>query len=189
MNPADWFATGPWESPERLICSILILALSALLQATIGFAAGVLGIPLLLWAGNSLPESQILIITAMLPQNLMGLWRLRKNLTVQDVAVPASIRVAFLPIGILGLSTIIASAPHLIDQIVGVLILFAVVTQWVSGENWKSAGRWYWVLPTFGVSGVLQGLSGMSAPPMVLWLQGQRVPTDKRREPFCFRCI
>jgi uncharacterized protein len=181
MSLNELLMAGPWESTERLVLSMLVLALSAMLQATLGFAAGVLGIPLLMWSGNSLPEAQLMIITAMLPQNLLGLWRLRSHVTLREIAWPGLIRVLCLPLGLLGMSTILVTAPHWIDPLIGTLILVAVVTQWVRGSSWPTAGRWYWVLPTFGLSGLLQGLTGMSAPPMVLWLQGQRLPADKSR--------
>ncbi len=61
------------------------------------------------------------------------------------------------------------------------MILLAVLLQGFVGIEWKSARRWYWMLAVFGGSGILQGLTGMSGPPMVLWVHGQRFPVDRVR--------
>ena len=169
----------------QLLASVLILAGSATLQATVGFAAGLLGIPLLLWAGNSLPQAQIMIITAMLPQNAYSLWKLREHTSLKEVAWPALIRLCFLPVGILGLAWLVTNSSSSIKPLVGSIVLVAVVMQTFSGRPWTSANKWYWVLTAFGASGLLQGLSGMSAPPMLLWLHGQRFAA-KRARSFLF---
>ena len=168
-----------WD--PQLVASILILAASATLQATVGFAAGLIGIPLLLWAGNSLPEAQIMIITAMLPQNAYSLWRLREHTSLKEIAVPASIRLAFLPLGIFGLAWLVQNSSDSIKPLVGGIVLLAVLMQTFNDRPWTSANKWYWVVTAFGASGLLQGLSGMSAPPMLLWLHGQRFAARRAR--------
>ena len=165
----------------QIIATIFILAGSACLQATVGFAAGLMGIPLLLWAGNSLPESQILIITAMLPQNALLLWKLRHHTSAAEIAVPAIVRLSFMPLGLFALSWLVHNWAGLIEPLIGAIVLTAVISQIVSGRRWETAGRWYWVLTTFGLSGVMQGLSGMSAPPMLLWVHGQRFSANRAR--------
>ena len=76
----------------QFVATVLILEGSACLQATVGFAAGLMGIPRLLWAGNTLPEAQVLIITAMLPQNALLVWKLRQHLDPWEIAAPAAHR-------------------------------------------------------------------------------------------------
>ena len=161
--------------------TLLILALAAFIQATVGFAAALFGLPLLLWAGNDLVASQIMIITAMLPQNILAVWKLRQSIDYREVALPAAIRIAALPIGIIGLSYVMTWSDAGIHQLVGLIILLAVALQAMVGIEWKTAQNWYWLLVTFGGSGILQGLSGMSGPPMVLWVHGQRYSADRAR--------
>ncbi|MGN6134677.1 MAG: TSUP family transporter [Aureliella sp.] len=165
----------------QFVATVLILAGSACLQATVGFAAGLMGIPLLLWAGNTLPEAQVLIITAMLPQNALLVWKLRQHLDPWEIAVPAAVRLSFMPVGLLALAWLVGNWSMAIQPLVGTMVLSAVATQLVRGRPWLTAGRWYWVLGTFGLSGVLQGLSGMSAPPMLLWVHGQRFSPNRAR--------
>jgi hypothetical protein len=166
---------------SRTMWSVLIVAAAALIQATVGFAAAVFGLPLLLWAGNDLMESQVLIITAMLPQNILAVWKLRKSIDFREVAWPATIRIAALPIGIAGLAVVLTWSASSINQFVGVLILLAIAIQAMVGIEWKGARKPIWMLTVFGGSGILQGISGMSGPPMVLWVHAQRYSTDRAR--------
>lgn len=165
----------------RTLWSVLIMAAAALIQATVGFAAAVFGLPLLLWAGNNLMESQVLIITAMLPQNILAVWKLRNSIDLREVLWPATIRIAALPIGIAGLAVVLTWSATRINQFVGVLILLAVAIQAMVGIEWKSARRPIWLVAVFGGSGILQGISGMSGPPMVLWVHAQRYSSDRAR--------
>jgi uncharacterized protein len=161
--------------------SLLILAFAAFIQATVGFAAALFGLPLLLWAGNDLVDSQIMIITAMLPQNILAVWKLRKSIDYREVTLPATIRIAALPIGIAGLAVVMTWSRAGIQQMVGIIVLIAVVLQSMVGIEWKNAKKLPWLALTFGGSGILQGLSGMSGPPMVLWVHGQRYSADRAR--------
>lgn len=165
----------------QTIATVLILAGSACLQATVGFAAGLMGIPLLLWVGNTLPEAQVLIITAMLPQNALLLWKLRSHTSLSETAFPAAVRLSCMPLGLLGLAWLVCNYEFIVQPLVGTIVLAAVLTQAFSGQSWHTAGRWYWIVATFGLSGLLQGLSGMSAPPMLLWVHGQRFSVNRAR--------
>lgn len=161
--------------------SCLIVAAAALVQATVGFAAAMFGLPLLLWVGNDFVESQVLLITAMFPQNLFSLWKLRRSIDLREVALPVAIRTAALPIGIAGLAVVVTWPQGSIQQFVGALILLALGIQTLVGAQWRSARHPLWMAVVFGGSGVLQGISGMSAPPMVLWVHAQRYSHDRAR--------
>ncbi len=166
---------------EQNAWSMAILALAAFVQTTVGFAAALIGLPLLLWAGNDLMESQILIISAMLPQNMLAVWKLRKSIDLREIVVPAALRIAALPIGIAGLAVVLTWSPASINQFVAVLILLTLIMQAIVGVEWKSAKHPFWIVTVFGGSGILQGISGMSGPPMVLWVHGQRYSVDRAR--------
>ena len=173
----DWLAT----IPTRSYINIAILGLAAFIQATVGFAAALFGLPLLLLAGNDLMESQVMIITAMLPQNLLAVWKLRSSIDYRETLLPAAIRIGALPIGVAGLAFVLTWQAASINQLVGAIVLLAVGLQSLVGIEWKNARRWYWLGLTFGGSGILQGLSGMSGPPMVLWVHAQRYSANRAR--------
>lgn len=161
--------------------NVFVLGLSALLQSTAGFGAALFGLPLLLWAGNSLVEAQILILSAMLPQNVFASWRLRKSIDYREVGIPATIRIVAMPIGVAGLVYLMTLSKETIGQFVGTVILMAIAVQCLTGVEWKNAKRWPWLLVVFGGSGILQGLTGTGGPPMVLWVHGQRYSVDRAR--------
>ncbi|MEM7477486.1 MAG: TSUP family transporter [Planctomycetota bacterium] len=154
---------------------------AATLQAAVGFAAAMFAIPLLFWAGNDLMSAQVMVITAMLPQNILGVYKLRESVTLKEVTAPALVRIAAIPIGIIGLTYVRTWSEDSVNQFVAVLILLAVASQAFIGVEWKNAKRWYWVVVTFGGSGILQGVSGISGPPMVLWVHGQRYSACRAR--------
>lgn len=181
MELLNEFLTTQGLLTTQVAISLCILALAALIQATVGFAAALVGLPLLIWAGNDLVSSQIMIISAMLPQNLLSVWKLRRSIDYSEVVVPAIIRIAALPIGVAGLVVVMTWSKGQINQLVGVIVLLAVAIQALAGVEWKNARWWPWLLLTFGGSGILQGLSGMSGPPMVLWVHGQRYSADRAR--------
>ncbi len=174
-------AANEASSTWPLLCSIAILAAAAFVQATVGFAAALFGLPLLLWAGNDLMQAQVLIITAMLPQNIFAVWKLREHLNWREIMWPAIIRISALPVGIAGLSSVMTWSSAAVNQLVGVIILGAIALQSLVGVEWKGARRPHWLFITFGGSGILQGLSGMSGPPMVLWVHGQRFSANHAR--------
>lgn len=161
--------------------TMLILALASFVQAAVGFAAALLGLPLLLWAGNNLMEAQILIFTAMLPQNIFAVWRLKECIDYREIVIPATVRILAMPLGVAGLVVVMTWPDSAVNRLVGVLILAAILCQLIVGVEWKSAKRWYWILITFGGSGFLQGLSGTSGPPLVLWVHGQKYAADRAR--------
>lgn len=176
-------ASDGWQATldRQAVLSILIVCLAAFVQATVGFAAALLGLPLLLWAGNDLMSSQVMVITAMMPQNILSVWKLRKSIQFREVLLPATIRISALPIGVLGLSAVMTWNSTSVNQMVGVIILLALGMQLLVGIQWKSAKQLHWIIATFGGSGILQGLSGMSGPPMVLWVHAQRYSADHAR--------
>lgn len=165
----------------RTLWSILIVAVAALIQSTVGFAAALFGLPLLLWVGNNLMESQVLIITAIFPQNVLAVWKLREHIDLREVVWPAAIRIAALPVGIAGLAVVLSWSASSINQFVGVMILLIVAMQSLVGIEWKGARKPIWLLIVFGGSGILQGISGLSGPPMVLWVHAQRYSSNRAR--------
>ena len=152
-----------------------------MLQASVGFGAALMGLPLLLLAGNQLFEAQLLLLCSMLPQNLSACWRLRKSIDYREVVVPATLRLLAMPIGVLGLTALMQQSESIISLVVGAIIVLALVLQSLAGVEFKHARKWPWMLLTFGGSGILQGLSGIGGPPLILWVYGQRYPVDRAR--------
>ena len=158
-----------------------ILAFCGALQAMIGFAAAMFGIPLLMLCGFEMPEAQVIVITAMLPQNILAVWQLRKELSWREWIIPALVRVAFLPLGVLVMGWMQEEAKPLLRQLVGGVMLTATGMQWLSKKEPKSESATHWMVGTFSLSGFLQGLCGMSGAPMVLWCYARPWSANKIR--------
>ncbi|HBE70321.1 MAG TPA: hypothetical protein DDW52_19405, partial [Planctomycetaceae bacterium] len=70
---------------SQSITAVAILTLAALVQSTVGFAAALFGLPLLMLAGIDLMSAVVMIITAMLPQNFLSVWKLRDSIQLKEV--------------------------------------------------------------------------------------------------------
>jgi uncharacterized membrane protein YfcA len=86
-----------------------------------------------------------------------------------------------MPIGVFGLGALMARSQETIGQVVGLIILISIGLQSLSGKRFERATSWPWMLITFGGSGLLQGLSGIGGPPMVLWTYSQNYTVDRAR--------
>jgi uncharacterized membrane protein YfcA len=147
----------------------------------IGFAAAMFGIPILMLCGFEMPEAQVIVITAMLPQNILAVWQLRKELSWREWIIPALVRVAFLPLGVFVMGWMQEEAKPLLRQFVGVVMLAATGMQWLSKKEPKNETATHWMVGTFSLSGFLQGLCGMSGAPMVLWCYARPWSANKVR--------
>lgn len=147
----------------------------------IGFAAAMFGIPLLMLCGFEMPEAQVIVITAMLPQNIVAVWQLRRELNWREWIFPALVRIAFLPLGVLIMGWMQEEAKPLLRQLVGGVMLMATAMQWMTKGDQKTEGSTPWMVGTFSLSGFLQGLCGMSGAPMVLWCYARPWSANKIR--------
>lgn len=164
-----------------LITLALILSFGIFVQSAAGFAAGLITIPALLWCGFSIPEAQISLLVATIPQNIWGVYHFRDQIRVRDVGIPALLRVLFLPIG-MGLLVSLEKLPTgMIRQVVGgVVLVVTLMIVWFRPRPRESLHP-SWALLSFSVSGFLQGLVGMGGPAMVLWVQAHDWDTKRAR--------
>lgn len=159
----------PLDLIHILLIAVILLA-SSLLQATIGFASGLLAIPLMLVVGMSLPEAVTVNLIASGIQNVVGAWRLREHVDFKQVTRPSLLRLVTLPLGVYLLHLSGSLAQDQVKQIIGLMILAAVIIQiaWQPQPREKLHQAWEWL--AFSLSGVTLGFCGMGGPPMVLWV-------------------
>ncbi len=159
----------------------LILLLGSFVQGAIGFAAGLLMIPMLVMIGLSLPVAVTVNLVVGTVQNVAGSYQLRGELDVRRTIRPILIRLVFLPIGVYFLWLAGALSRQHVKQIVGAIVLAIVVLQW----RWRVEPReqlhaaWEWL--AFSTSGFLLGFCGMGAPPAVLWVAAHRWSSAQSR--------
>ena len=158
-----------------------ILSIGIFVQAAAGFAAGLLIVPALLWCGYTIPDAQCALLVATIPQNVWGVWSLRKSIEPSQVAWPGLGRILFLPVGIVVLKLMDSVDEATVRQIVGLIVLS--VTLAIIYIRPKPQPRLHpiWAFIAFPLSGFFQGLVGMGGPAMVFWVQAHDWETQKSR--------
>ncbi len=172
-------------SPAQLLPAIFILALASFVQGTIGFASGLIAIPLLVLLGLPLPEAITVNLVASAGQNCFAAWRLRREIPYEKAWRPIALRTVALPLGVLLLWLTGALPQEYVKQIVGLLLLAVLIVQWtarVEPREELHAG-WDWI--AFGMGGIMLGFCGMGGPPIVLWVLAHRW-TALRSRAFLF---
>ena len=160
---------------------VAVLMFAIFVQSAAGFAAGMLAVPLLMGMGYALPTAMGSMLVATIPQNVLGVWRLRRTIRFRQVTPMAMIRIAMLPIGVGCLSRLDDADPAVLRCIVGGVVL--ALTLLIMSNRTPSRRHLHpaWAVSAFAVSGFFQGLVGMGGPVMVLWVQSHRWSTARSR--------
>jgi uncharacterized membrane protein YfcA len=160
---------------------VVVLTVGIFVQSTAGFAAGLLVIPSMLWAGFSIPEAQASLIIATIPQNLWGVWSFRDAAEPRRFVWPGIGRLLFLPVGVASLTYLESFSIVTLRQMVGGTVLLATLITISVHPTPRDhvAAHWGWL--AFPLSGFFQGLVGMGGPPMVLWVQAHDWDTRQSR--------
>jgi uncharacterized protein len=166
---------------ETFVLLAIVLSLGAFVQAASGFAAGLLIVSVLVWIGYGIPEAQVALLIATLPQNIWGVWSFRDAIEPRALTWPAVGRLTFLPIGIGTLKQMENLPLETMKQVVGavmLLITFSIIFLRPVPRQ-RLHPLWSWL--AFPASGFLQGLVGMGGPAMVLWVQAHDWDTRRTR--------
>jgi hypothetical protein len=162
----DWL---PELTPWLVIT--LVLSIGIFVQSAAGFAAGLLSIPSLLYLGHSIPEASTALLVATIPQNIFGVYSLRRSIDARRLLLPGGARLAFFPLGILVLIFIEQTFPIIrIRQFVGGVVLTVTLMTIFCRPAPRERLAAFWAWLAFPLSGFLQGLVGMGGPPMVFWV-------------------
>lgn len=159
----------------------LIMAAAGLVQAAIGFAAGMVAIPLMLWAGLSLPEAIGVMSSGVLVQTSVKTWRYRQEVPWDIVLPMSAARLAGYVPGFMALYWLSTEGTAVVKPVIGGFILVALAVQLGLRlePREKVAGYWTWVAGF--ISGLTAGAVGMGAPAVVLWLFAHDWPALRAR--------
>ena len=157
------------------------LMLGAFVQGAVGFAYGMIAIPVLLWAGLSLPQSVALVSTTVIAQTAAGVWRFRRHVVWRDLPGVAAGRYAGLPVGLLIMAALDGAGRGVMKQAVGAVLLAIVVLTVAFRPAPRERVRARWSFPTGFSSGLLSGTTGMGGPPVVLWMIAHDWSTQRGR--------
>ena len=167
---------------DQLLLIGLVLLASSIVQGTVGFAAGLFGIPLLMLVGRlSLVDAVAISLVAATVQNGAGAWQLRREIDFAGAWRPLLIRLATMPLGVLALYFVGKSGEGLARLVVGGVVLVIVGTQCIVRLQPKPAlhPAWEWI--AFSLAGFRVGLCGIGGPPMVLWVMSHDWPAARAK--------
>jgi uncharacterized membrane protein YfcA len=174
-------------SPPELATIALVMTFGSVVQGCVGFASGLLGVPLLMLYGFPLLDATVINFVSTSIQNVAGARRLRAHLTVSDVLWPTVFRCIGLPLGLMALSATKHLDHDRVQQIIGAILLGSVLL--LTGLRIRPRDHIHlaWTAIIFLTSGVLMGLASVGGAPMVFYANSLTWSAAKSRG-FLFLC-
>ena len=173
--------------PHDLALIAAIMTFGSLLQGALGFASGLLGVPLLVLSGFSLLEATVINFISTAIQNVAGAVQLAEHLEWRDLAWPVVLRAVGLPFGIWALAASGHLDQGLVKQIIGGVLLGSVLLLVALRVTPRERAPWPWTLGAFLSSGFLMGFGAIGGAPMVMYVNSLTWSAAKSRG-FLFFC-
>jgi uncharacterized membrane protein YfcA len=164
----------------QILLIALIFFISAVVQGSVGFAAGMIGVPLFLLFRIGMTEAVAFALVSSVVANFSGAWQLRRDFVWQEAWLPMLLRLVAQPLGVI---TLVWAAQYqdFASQLVGIVLLALLAVQ----QLWKVEPRdslhpiWTWI--AMPLSGYFFGLCSMGGPPLVMWVAAHRWSPAKMR--------
>lgn len=176
-----------YYSPHDLVLISLIMTLGSFLQGVLGFASGLIGVPLLVLSGFSLLEANVINFVSTIVQNSAGAVQMREHIQWSDVAWPTLFRSLGLPVGMYALYLAQGLDQGIIKQIIGVFLLTSVLLLMFLRVHPRDAPPLSWTAVAFLSSGFLMGFGAIGGAPMVMYVNSLTWDAPKSRG-FLFFC-
>ncbi len=170
------------DTTTLYIFAAIILILGSMLQSAAGFAFGMFAIPLLMFIGYEPYQAIAMISLCGGVQTAVGLYTLRKHVDWKQVPALIAMSILTVPLGVWVLSTLLKDfGPEVVKQIFGVIILTGLLVQiWCKVSQHEKLHP-AWGLSASGLSGFIGGISGMGAPPIVMWVHAHNWTNQRSR--------
>lgn len=168
-------------SAIQIVGVMTLVFVGAILQGTIGFAAGVFSIPLMLLTGLELSQAIGVNLITSLVQSSVGVYSLRREIEWRDTLTPLILRWVSLPLGTWALWHVSDLQPGTVKSIIGVLLLTIMATQWFLRIEPREEVHVVWTILAFLSSGFLTGFCGMGGGLMALWVVAHRWNSQRSR--------
>lgn len=175
-------------SPHEIALVGLIMTFGSTVQGAVGFASGLLGVPLLVLSGFSLPEAATINLVATSLQNIIGAWKLWSHLEPRELVLPVVLRWMGIPAGVsLAMFADRNLDPGQTRQIIGTILLVVVLLIWGLRVPPRDRLSTFWQVLAFLSSGLMLGFASIGGPPMVFYVNSLTWSVDKSRG-FLFFC-
>jgi uncharacterized protein len=149
---------------------LLIIFLAGIVQGSTGFGSGMVAVALLSFIMN-IKDATLMLLLSGLMLNGYILLRLRKHFQWERVW---PMYVSMVPGTILGVLLLVKAPPHILEAILGVVLLGAVIQQLIPRLASKPWHPLYLGIPCGLFAGGLQGALGTGGPPLVAYTASQR---------------
>lgn len=160
--------------PQFVILAGLILIAGSMLQGAVGFGFGMFAIPLIMLLGAESYQAIAILSICGSVQTISGVISLRKHIHWRQVGWVAAIACAVLPLGVLTQEAIVSVGGDHIRQVLGVVILSALIIQQLWHIEPRERVHPAWGVLAAGLCGFLAGLAGMGGPPLVMWVMAHQ---------------
>lgn len=166
----------------QVLVAVGVVFFAAAVQAAVGFGAGMIIVPVLIWAGMPIEAALALMSAAVTGQLSVKLWRYRNEVPWREVLWPmgAARALGYIP-GFTLLWLLSGATTDVVKQSVGAMVLLALGLQ--VGLRVKPRQRlasgWAWLAGLAG--GTTAGAVGMGGPPLVLWVVAHDWESKKAR--------
>jgi uncharacterized protein len=176
----------PYSLAELAVIALVTTA-GSVVQGAVGFASGLMGVPLLVLYGFPLLDATVINFVSTAVQNVAGAVRLKSHLETRDVLWPAVLRCVGLPLGIAALQATGAMDPHVVQQIIGGVLLGSIALLRGFRIHPRDHLPAAWTIVTFLASGFLMGFASIGGAPMVFYVNSLTWSAAKSRG-FLFLC-
>ncbi|MFN3168581.1 MAG: TSUP family transporter [Phycisphaeraceae bacterium] len=169
-------------TPYQLFVIVGVVLFAALVQAAVGFGAGMIIVPVLIWAGLPIEHALAVMSAAVCGQLTVKLWRYRREVPWREVVWPMGTArlIGYVP-GFVLLWLLAGASTAVVKQAVGATVLLALAMQ--AGLRVEPRERlatgWAWLAGIAG--GATAGAVGMGGPPLVLWVVAHDWPGKQAR--------
>jgi uncharacterized membrane protein YfcA len=165
----------------------IIMTLGSVMQGALGFASGLVGVPLLVLSGFSLLEATVINFISTSVQNFTGAVQLRDHIEWREVAWPTAFRAITMPIGLYALEQMQYVDQSRGKQIIGGFLLASVLLLMFLRPRPRDEVPLPWTAAAFLSSGFLMGFGAIGGAPMVMYVNCLTWSAAKSRS-FLFFC-
>lgn len=159
----------PYSAHQLLVIG-LIMTFGSLMQGALGFASGLIGVPLMILSGFSQLEATVINFISTAPQNVFGAVRLSEHVDWRDVVWPTVFRALAMPVGFIALDHTRGLDQSVVKQIIGAFVLASVLTVMLMRGQPRDHAPRSWTAIAFLSSGFLMGFGAIGGAPMVVYV-------------------
>ncbi len=174
-------------TPHDLLIIGLVMTFGSVVQGAVGFASGLMGVPLLVLFGYPLRDATVVNFVLTAVQNSAGAVQLWSYLDPRELVWPAVFRMMGLPLGVFALALADGSDMDVVKQILGCVLLVLVLLLVSFRVQPRDQLHQGWTLLTFVTSGFLMGFASIGGAPMVMYVNALTWSAQKSRG-FLFFC-